>query len=177
MTAGQAVVVMWINSDQNLWKNDEAAWVGNPALWVAFELWWAGKTRRDWDNIIPPHRHKVCHEIWMWEGKKWQTRRNGRRWSEKHVCLHWALLLPVTSIHFSSLCSQKKSVFLCVCVCVCVTRYSPKRFCILSTLFILSFIWTVLFSADHLMSCPGLSCTGEKCSSSQVMESWWSWAL
>lgn len=95
-------------------------------------------------------------------GKKWQTRGSGRRWSKKHVCLHWVLLLPVTSIHFSSLWTKKKRKNLCVfeCVRACVTSYPHKRFCILSALFILPFIWTVLFSDDHLMSCPGLSRVG-----------------
>lgn len=62
--------------------------------------------------------------------KKRQTRRNGRRWSKKHVCLHWALLLPVTSIHFSSLCCQKKRrICLCACMCVfvCVWLVIPLR--------------------------------------------------
>lgn len=97
-------------------------------------------------------------------GKKWQTRRSGRRWSKKHVCLQWVLLLPVTSIHFFSPWSRKKEedLFVCLCACMCVTSYPHKRFCILSALFILPFIRTVLFSADHLMSCPGLSCIGKK---------------
>lgn len=82
-------------------KNDEAAEMETVRLCVVSELWWAGKTRRDWDDVIPPHRHRVCHEVWMWAEKKWQTR-SGRRWSKKHVCLRWVLLLPVTSIHFSS---------------------------------------------------------------------------
>lgn len=49
-----------------------------------------------------------------------------------------------------------------MCACACTTSYPHKRFCILCALFILPFIWTVLFSANHLMSCLGLSCVGKK---------------
>lgn len=62
--------------------------------------------------------------------KKWQTRRSGRRWSKKHVCLHWVLLLPVTSIHFSSPWSEKKrkrNLFVCLCACMCVRLVIPTR--------------------------------------------------
>lgn len=174
----QVVVVVWFAFWSKLmkkWWDDRA---GNPALCVVSELWWAGKTHRDWDNIISPHRHRVCHEVWMWAEKK-----NGRQGvvggdEAKSMCVLSTgsssfLLHPFTFLHHGAKGGEKKAslcVFVRMCVyvraCVCVTSYSHKRFCILSALFILPFIWTVLFSADHLMSCPGLSCVGKKHSSS-----------
>lgn len=59
--------------------------------------------------------------------KKWQTRRNGRRWSEKHVCLHCPSSFLLTSIHFSSLWSQKKEKRICLCACMCVWLATPLR--------------------------------------------------
>lgn len=68
----------------------------------------------------------------------------------------------IHSLFFTVDQKKKKRKNLCVfeCVRACVTSYPHKRFCILSALFILPFIWTVLFSDDHLMSCPGLSRVG-----------------
>lgn len=68
------------------------------------------------------------------------------------------LLYPFTFLHHGAKRGEKG--YLC-CVHVCVTIYPHKRFCILSALFILPFIWTVLFSADHLMLCSRLSYVGK----------------
>ena len=66
------------------------------------------------------------------------------------------LLHPFTFLH--------RAAFVCMYVgaYACVTSYTHKRFCILSALFILPFIWTVLFLADHWMSCPRLTCVGKQ---------------
>lgn len=125
-------------------------------------------------TLFPP----TDTECVMKSGSERKKMADKEEWEEmkQEACvrlLHWVLLLPVRSIHFSSLWSQRKKrkdISLCVCMLLCVhvrvTSYPHKRFCILSALFILPFIRTVLFSADHLMSCPGLSCFGKKHSNS-----------
>lgn len=79
-------------------------------------------------TFIPPHRHRVCHEVWMWVEKEWQTRRDGRG----EACVSPLGPPPSCYIHSLFLTVLPKNL----CVCVFVTRYSHKRFCILSTLFI-----------------------------------------
>lgn len=91
--------------------------VGNPALCVVSDLWWAGKTWRDWDNIIPPHRHRLCHEIGVWAGEKMADK---EEWEEmkQEACVSTGassfLLHPFTFLHRGA----KKRRSLCVFVCV-----------------------------------------------------------
>lgn len=97
--------------------------VGNPALCVVSDLWWAGKTRRDWDNIIPPHRHRVCHEVWMWVEKK-NGRQGGVGGDEaRSMCVSTGsssfLLHPFTFLHRGAK-KKEKEISLCVCVRACV---------------------------------------------------------
>lgn len=132
--------------------------------WVS-DLRWAGKTsprlRRHGSS---PQTQSMSRSLNV-SGNKWQTGRSGRRRGERRVRLHWVHLLPVTSIHSSSpWCKKKegKKRFVCLRACMCVSSYPHKRLCILSALFILPFISTVLFSAHYLMSCQGLSCVGKK---------------
>lgn len=119
---------MWIRSDQHSWKNDEAAGLEELHC-VVSELWWAGKTRRDWDNIYSSPQAQSMSWSLNVSGKRMADK---ERWEGRSMCVSTGpssfLLHPFTFPHSVA----KKSV----CVCVFVTRYSHKRFCILSTLFI-----------------------------------------
>lgn len=131
--------------------------------WVS-DLRWAGKTsprlRRHGSS---PQTQSMSRSLNV-SGNKWQTGRSGRRRGERRVRLHWALLLRYIHSLFFTMVQKKEEEkrFVCLCACMCVSSYPHKRLCILSALFILPFISTVLFSAHYLMSCQGLSWVGKK---------------
>lgn len=133
--------------------------------WVS-DLRWAGKTsprlRRHGSS---PQTQSMSRSLNV-SGNKWQTGGVGGD-EASAVCVSTgstsSLLHPFTLLHHGAKKKKRgKKRFVCLCACMCVSSYPHKRLCILSALFILPFISTVLFSAHYLMSCQGLSCVGKK---------------
>lgn len=91
-----------------------------------------GKTRQEWENIIPPHRHGCVMNVSRL--KKKETMKSGRRRSNQRVHLCWVLLFLVTHNDFNTMWYQKKdrkkSKCVCVHVCVCVRLVIPIRGCV-----------------------------------------------
>lgn len=155
--------MIWIHSDQNSWKNDEAA--GIEVLHCVLCLSSDGQEKHGVTGtmlFLPTDLEYVMKS-------ECEREKNGRQGGvggdeARSMCVSTGsssfLLHPFTFLHRGG--KKKEDVFVCMCVLVCMTSYPHKRFCILCALFILPFMWTVLFSANHLMSCLRLSCVGEK---------------
>lgn len=91
-------------------------------------------------------------------GKKWQTRRSGRRWSKKHV----SPLGPPPSCYIHSLFftverkkKKKKSLDMsvCLCACICVWLVIPIRGFVFF-LHYLSSLSSEQFYFQPIISCP-----------------------